>query len=137
MDLVALRTRMIVIGVVCIILLCILIERMTHIVVKPVKEITKAITQMASGDFTVSVNPRGNDEIAVMGYSGQPPRRICFFYRSHEADDYTDWTGFPDVKRTGTVQQECIHGVKFRNGNPVAFYGRIKFNGRPACGFCQ
>lgn len=49
-DLVALRTRMIVIGVVCIILLCILIERMTHIVVKPVKEITKAITQMASGD---------------------------------------------------------------------------------------
>ena len=70
-DLVALRTRMIVIGVVCIILLCILIERMTHIVVKPVKEITKAITQMASGDFTVSVNPRGNDEIAVMGYSVQ------------------------------------------------------------------
>ena len=59
-DLVALRTRMIVIGVVCIILLCVLIERMTHV-----------ITQMASGDFTVSVNPRGNDEIAVMGYSVQ------------------------------------------------------------------
>ena len=70
-DLVALRTRMIVIGVVCIILLCVLIERMTHVVVKPVKEMTNVITQMASGDFTVSVNPRGNDEIAVMGYSVQ------------------------------------------------------------------
>lgn len=32
---------------------------------------TNVITQMASGDFTVSVNPRGNDEIAVMGYSVQ------------------------------------------------------------------
>lgn len=63
-DLVALRTRMIVIGVICIILLCVLIERMTHVVVKPVKEMTNVITQMASGDFTVSVNPRGNDEIA-------------------------------------------------------------------------
>ena len=70
-DLVALRTRMIVIGVICIILLCVLIERMTHVVVKPVKEMTNVITQMASGDFTVSVNPRGNDEIAVMGYSVQ------------------------------------------------------------------
>ena len=65
-DLVALRTRMIVIGVICIILLCVLIERRTH-----VKEMTNVITQMASGDFTVSVNPRGNDEIAVMGYSVQ------------------------------------------------------------------
>ncbi len=70
-DLIQLRTIMIVIGVVCILLLCILIERVTHVVVKPVKQMTNIITKMSSGDFTVSVNPKGHDEIAVMGRSVQ------------------------------------------------------------------
>lgn len=46
-----------------------LIERVTHIVIKPVKKMTKIITQMSSGDFTVTMDVKGNDEIAVMGYS--------------------------------------------------------------------
>ena len=62
---------MIIVGIICIMLLCVLVERMTNVVVKPVKNMTKAITQMASGDFTVSVNVKGNDEIAVMGQSIQ------------------------------------------------------------------
>ena len=70
-ELIRLRTIMIIVGIVCIIVLCILVERMTNVVVKPVKNMTKAITQMASGDFTVSVNVKGNDEIAVMGQSIQ------------------------------------------------------------------
>ena len=70
-KLIRLRTIMIIVGIVCIIVLCILIERMTNVVVKPVKNMTKAITQMASGDFTVSVNVKGHDEIAVMGQSIQ------------------------------------------------------------------
>ena len=70
-DLIQLRTIMMVIGVACILLLCILIERVTHVVVKPVKQMTNIITQMSSGDFTVSVNPKGHDEIAVMGRSVQ------------------------------------------------------------------
>ena len=70
-KLIRLRTIMIIVGIVCIIVLCILVERMTNVVVKPVKNMTKAITQMASGDFTVSVNVNGNDEIAVMGQSIQ------------------------------------------------------------------
>lgn len=70
-KLIRLRTIMIIVGIVCIIVLCILVERMTNGVVKPVKNMTKAITQMASGDFTVSVNVKGNDEIAVMGQSIQ------------------------------------------------------------------
>ncbi len=70
-NLIQLRTIMMVIGVVCILLLCILIERVTHVVVKPVKQMTNIITQMSSGDFTVSVNPKGHDEIAVMGRSVQ------------------------------------------------------------------
>lgn len=70
-KLIRLRTIMIIVGIVCIMVLCVLVERMTNVVVKPVKNMTKAITQMASGDFTVSVNVKGNDEIAVMGQSIQ------------------------------------------------------------------
>ena len=70
-KLIRLITIMIIVGIVCIIVLCILVERMTNVVVKPVKNMTKAITQMASGDFTVSVNVKGHDEIAVMGQSIQ------------------------------------------------------------------
>lgn len=70
-KLIRLRTIMIIVGIVCIIVLCVLVERMTNVVVKPVKNMTKAITQMASGDFTVSVNVKGHDEIAVMGQSIQ------------------------------------------------------------------
>ena len=70
-ELIHLRTIMIIVGIICIMVLCVLVERMTNVVVKPVKNMTKAITQMASGDFTVSVNVKGNDEIAVMGQSIQ------------------------------------------------------------------
>lgn len=70
-KLIRLRTIMIIVGIVCIMVLCVLVERMTNVVVKPVKNMTKSITQMASGDFTVSVNVKGNDEIAVMGQSIQ------------------------------------------------------------------
>lgn len=68
-DLVQLRTIMIVISIVCMVLLCVLIERLIQVVIKPVKEMTKVITMMTDGDFTVSINSRGNDEIAVMGQS--------------------------------------------------------------------
>ena len=70
-ELIRLRTIMIIVGIICIMVLCVLVERMTNVVVKPVKNMTKAITQLASGDFTVSVNVKGNDEIAVMGQSIQ------------------------------------------------------------------
>ena len=70
-KLIRLRTIMIIVGIVCIMVLCVLVERMTNVVVKPVKNMTKAITQMASGDFTVSVNVKGHDETAVMGQSIQ------------------------------------------------------------------
>lgn len=70
-KLIRLRTIMIIVGIVCIMVLCVLVERMTNVVVNPVKNMTKAITQMASGDFTVSINVKGHDEIAVMGQSIQ------------------------------------------------------------------
>ena len=64
-----LRNIMLIISLICILILCILIERMTHVVISPVKKMTKVITAMAGGDFTVSMKVKGKDEIAVMGRS--------------------------------------------------------------------
>lgn len=83
-KLIRLRTIMIIVGIVCIMVLCVLVERMTNVVVKPVKNMTKAITQMASGDFTVSVNVKGNDEIAVRD-------RAYRVHSGYAPDDIPDW----------------------------------------------
>lgn len=68
-DLAELRNLMIIFSIISILVLCVLIERVTHVVIRPVKEMTRVITSMASGDFTVSMKVKGNDEIAVMGRS--------------------------------------------------------------------
>ena len=68
-DLVGLWNLMIIFSIISILVLCVLIERVTHVVIRPVKEMTRVITSMASGDFTVSMKVKGNDEIAVMGRS--------------------------------------------------------------------
>ncbi len=68
-DLVGLRNLMIIFSIISILVLCVLIERVTHVVIRPVKEMTRVITSMASGDFTVSMKVKENDEIAVMGRS--------------------------------------------------------------------
>ena len=68
-DLVGLRNLMIIFSIISILVLCVLIEHVTHVVIRPVKEMTRVITSMASGDFTVSMKVKGNDEIAVMGRS--------------------------------------------------------------------
>lgn len=68
-DLMKLRTIMIIISIISILVLCVVIERVTHIVINPVKKLTKVITAMTDGDFTVSVTTEGNDEIGVMSRS--------------------------------------------------------------------
>ena len=47
-------------------LLAVLIERVVQVVIKPVKELTRIITSMTDGDFTVRVTTKSNDEIGVM-----------------------------------------------------------------------
>lgn len=61
------RNIIIIIGTISILLLAVLIERMVHITMKPVKELTNIIRIMTAGDFTVAVNTRSHDEIGVMG----------------------------------------------------------------------
>lgn len=65
-DVDKIRTTMIVVGVVSILLLALLIWCVVHLVIKPVKELTSAITAMTDGDFTVSIKARSRDEIGVM-----------------------------------------------------------------------
>lgn len=70
-DLNRLRTIMIVIGCLAILCIIVLIERMVHIVIRPVKTLTQDIIRISEGDFTVQVRTKGNDEIAAMGQSVQ------------------------------------------------------------------
>jgi methyl-accepting chemotaxis protein len=65
-ELLKLRTFMIAVGIISIILLTILIERVVHVVIKPVKKLTNTIIAMTNGDFTVDVEVKGNDEISIM-----------------------------------------------------------------------
>ena len=68
-DVYSLRTKMVVIAVVALLVLVVLVERIIHLVVKPVRRLTKTITTMADGDFTVDVKVKGSDEIGHMGRS--------------------------------------------------------------------
>ena len=52
-DINGVRTTMILIGVISVLLLAVLIERVVHIVIKPVKDLTGAIVAMTNGDFTI------------------------------------------------------------------------------------
>lgn len=70
-DLNALRTIMIAVGCAAILCIVVLIERMVHVVIRPVKVLTKDIVKMSEGDFTVEVAAKGSDEIAAMGRSVQ------------------------------------------------------------------
>lgn len=65
-DIDRVRNIMLVIGLISLILLAVLVERVVHIVIRPVKELIKVITAMTGGDFTVTIESAGNDEIGVM-----------------------------------------------------------------------
>lgn len=64
-----LRIIMIVVSIIALLIMCTVVERVTDRTIKPVKKMTNIITAMANGDFTVSVETKGNDEIAEMGRS--------------------------------------------------------------------
>ena len=68
-ELVSLRTTMAIVAVVILIILLVMMERMVNYMIKPIKSLTDSIVMMASGDFTVDIKTKGNDEITVMGQS--------------------------------------------------------------------
>lgn len=68
-DVNGLRNKLALIGIVLILVLCILIDRVVYLMIRPVSRLTDTITAMSSGDFTVDVNVKGHDEVALMGRS--------------------------------------------------------------------
>lgn len=68
-ELASLRTTMIVVAVVVLAVILVLMERMIHFMIKPIRSLTDSIVTMASGDFTVDIKTKGNDEITLMGHS--------------------------------------------------------------------
>lgn len=65
-DIKGVRTLMIVIGLLSVLVLAVMVERVVHMVIRPVKELTRVVTAMTGGDFTIQVKRAGNDEIGVM-----------------------------------------------------------------------
>ena len=65
-DLKGLQTRIILILVLAMVIIGFLIERIVHIVVEPIKTLTKDIGKITDGDFTVNVQTKGQDEVAAM-----------------------------------------------------------------------
>ena len=56
----------VIIAVVAIALSAIITGRVIHITVLPIGGLTQSISKISNGDFTVQIEPKGNDEIAVM-----------------------------------------------------------------------
>lgn len=65
-DLNQLRNIMVLFGTVSVFILLLLLERIVHIVIRPVKRLTTVISSMTKGDFTIQSNSDGNDEIGIM-----------------------------------------------------------------------
>jgi methyl-accepting chemotaxis protein len=56
-------------AVISILFLMFVLERVIHIILKPVKKLTGAIEQITDGDFTAALAVKGRDEVAVMSKS--------------------------------------------------------------------
>ncbi|SKB56344.1 methyl-accepting chemotaxis sensory transducer with Cache sensor [Acetoanaerobium noterae] len=64
-----LRQLLLTIFVIAMIILIVLIERVVHHIIKPVKTLNETIEKITQGDFTVEIDVKGNDEIAKVGKS--------------------------------------------------------------------
>jgi len=59
-------TALIIIGIFAIILIVTIINLLINKVISPIDRITKNISDMSSGDFTINIKHNGNDEIGLM-----------------------------------------------------------------------
>lgn len=66
-DLDRVRNIMVLFGLISVLILTVLMERIVHIVISPVKKLTDVIKSMTDGDFTVRSCTKSNDEIGAMG----------------------------------------------------------------------
>lgn len=65
-DLNKIRNIMICFGIISVLIVMVLMERIVHIVIRPVKGLTDIIKAMTEGDFTIDSKNGNHDEIGVM-----------------------------------------------------------------------
>lgn len=65
-DLNKLTRNIIMVGAAGILLLILFMERLIHIIVKPVKKLSRTLTTITNGDFSTDVTVKTSDEIGVM-----------------------------------------------------------------------
>lgn len=68
-SVIKLKNFLMIIGIGFVIIVLLIIERFTNFIINPIKRLTDLIFTMSQGDFTVSVNSKGNDEISIMSQS--------------------------------------------------------------------
>ncbi len=66
-DVAKLTNVLIITGVIAVLLIILIINLTVSKVISPLGHITKHITDMSNGDFTIEVNQESNDEIGMMG----------------------------------------------------------------------
>ncbi len=67
----SLQATVITIAIISIIFITIVIERIVHFIIHPIKGITSSISEITKGNFTVEVKAKGNNEIGIMSRSMQ------------------------------------------------------------------
>lgn len=70
-DLYKVQRILITVGIVMLLGVCIMVERLTQFIAKPVKRLTATIVKVTDGDFTADIKVKGHDEVAVMAASVQ------------------------------------------------------------------
>ena len=66
-NLVKLQLRIVILSAISILVIMIVVERMIHYMIKPLKRMSDVIDEVAMGDFTKEIQIKGNDEIANIG----------------------------------------------------------------------
>lgn len=66
-DLYSLQERMIFILVLAVLVITLVVIRIVHVIILPIRNLTENIGKITDGDFTVEIESRGQDEISKMG----------------------------------------------------------------------
>ena len=70
-DLYVLQEKMILILILAVFVISLIMVRIVHTIILPIKGLTENIGRITEGDFTVEIAPKGQDEISKMGNSMQ------------------------------------------------------------------
>lgn len=65
-DIKTLQLVFLIISLIGLAVIAVIIERMIHMVVRPIRGLTQNIKKMTEGDFGIEVKAKGNDEIGIM-----------------------------------------------------------------------